>query len=368
MMTEQCSSCILPVNLPGMDPDRNGKCSYCRKSEEDRKAEDTEQLETKEKFEEIVERFRGRSKYDCLVPLSGGKESSYIIYTLVKDYNLKVLAVNLDNGFRHSDAVANMERLVNAINADLIVYKPGRDTMLRLFHRFLSKAGEFCTPCNMLINTTVMRFARDNSIRLIMSGNTVRTGPGMEGVSPALYYDRAYYLNIAGDILSRRERPYYIARPYVVAGIQRLLGTVPRVINVLDYLKPTLREIETSLQSIGWTRPAGVIQHGDCLLDPLKDYLMYRKWGCTEVTALYSLLVRNGEMGREGALSRALAEEHRETPKILPEFLDNMGMTQEEFDEALTRDFRDIPNLRSSAFFQCARKFVQSAERLMGRR
>ena len=67
-------------------------------------------------------------------------------------------------------------------------------------------------------------------------------------------------------------------------------------------------------------------------------------------------------------MTKALAEEQREAPPILAEFLKDMGMTEKEFDEAVTKDFRDIPNLRSSIFFQCARRFVQSIERLMRRR
>lgn len=127
-------------------------------------------------------------------------------------------------------------------------------------------------------------------------------------------------------------------------------------------------QIHDELQKVGWQSPGGAIEHGDCLLLPIKDYLQYKKWGCSEVTGLYSLLVRNGEITREEALRKALAEEPAEAPPILPQFLKQIGMIESEFNEALKRDFREIPNMRNSAVFQWAKKIVHKVEQIRGRR
>ncbi len=368
-MSKRCSSCILPVNLPGLTLDQDGKCSYCRKFEASHI--DTPALsrdKTRERFETLIEGLRGKGGYDCVVPLSGGKESSYILYVLVKEYNLRALAFNFSNGFQHVDAISNIENTVNRLGVDLVVYKPSQHMMRKLFKTFLLRAGEFCTPCNMLINATQFRLARQNGIKAIMSGNAMATGPGLEGVSSSRYMDRKYYLNVAKGLINRREREYYLAQPYSLTAIQRIIGTAPQVVTVLDYLQPSLKEIHDTLETIGWKRPAGAIQHGDCLLDPLKDYLYYTRWGCTEVTSLYSLLIRNGEINREEALRKALAGEVTEPPAILPEFLKNIGMTEDEFSKASKKDFRDIPNMRNSFFFRGSKKIVQKIALLRGRR
>jgi len=322
----------------------------------------------RKRFEAVIDRRRGKGGYGCLVPLSGGKESCYILYLLVKEYNMKALAFNFSNGWQHDDAIRNIENIVNRLGVDLVVYRPNPQKMHKLFQTFLSKAGEFCTPCNMLISATAYRLARQNGIKLIMSGNAMQTAPGLEGVSSARYYDRKYYFNVAGDLISRRERDYYLNPPYVRTAVRRLIGTEAQVLNVLDYLGPSLKEIHDALDEIGWKRPAGAIQHGDCLLDPLKDYLYYRRWGCTEVTSLYSVLLRNGEITREDALEKALAEECTEAPSILPEFLKAIRMSESDFSQSLEKDFRDIPNLGSSTFFQLAKKFVHKVEQISGRR
>jgi hypothetical protein len=201
-----------------------------------------------------------------------------------------------------------------------------------------------------------------------MSGNAMATAPGLEGVSSARYFDRKYYLNIAQHILGQRDREFYINPPYFKTALKRMLGIEAQVINVLDYLQPTLQEIHTKLKGIGWKRPAGAIQHGDCLLDPLKEYLYYKRWQCTEVTSLYSVLIRNGEMTREQALEKALAEEHSKCPDILSEFLQRIGMTEDEFEEASKKDFRDIPNQRGTLIFREGKKLVNIIQCITGRK
>jgi len=368
-MSKRCSRCILSENLPCVTLDENGVCNYCRNSKDDSTdVQDIHQEDRQKRFESILERFRGRGKYDCLVPVSGGKESCYILYVLVKKYKMRPLAFNFNNGFQHKDAVCNIENLVDKLGVDLVVYRPRQDMMLKLFRAFLINAGEYCTPCNMLINATSFRLARENKIRIIISGNYDKIDPGLEGMSPSRYYDRRYYFNVTKDILSSREKDNYVVPSYVKTAIGRLIGSAPQAVNVLEFLTPTLSEIHNTLSEIGWKQPGGFIQHGDCLINPIKEYLIYRKWGCTEKTALYSSLVRNGEMAREEALKKEAAdvEKYAEKPSILPEFMERLNITEDEFGEVLKRDFREIPNMRSSFFFRLAKKTVQKISQMRG--
>ena len=367
-MYKRCPFCILPANLPGIDLDKDGKCNYCRESETNRNKNTKLPVhQTAERFGAIVERLKGRGKYDCLVPLSGGKDSSYILHVLVRKYNLKVLAFNFDNSFQHHQAVKNIHALVNKLGVDLVIYRPRQDMMRRLFKMFLCTAGEFCTPCNMLIATTKFRLARQNGIRAIMSGSFRKVDPGIVGLSPALYFDRKYYFEVAKGLLTNREKGYYVVPPYPLTALRRLIGAAPQDIDILNYLKPSFTEMEETLREVGWERPAGVMQHGDCLLDPLKDYIMYKKWGCTELTGLYSALVRSGEITREEALKEALAKQQIGVPEILPEFLKAIGMTESEFEESLKKDFREIPNMRNTVLFQMAKKIVGKVAQIRGR-
>jgi tRNA(Ile)-lysidine synthase TilS/MesJ len=73
--------------------------------------------QAKERFQAILQKTRGKGKYDCLIPLSGGKDSSYILYVLVKEYDLKPLAFNFNIVFQHSQAMQKIENLVNRLGS-----------------------------------------------------------------------------------------------------------------------------------------------------------------------------------------------------------------------------------------------------------
>lgn len=367
-MKNRCSHCILPADLPGLTLDEDGKCNCCRDYESHSFAEsDITREQAKERFRAILQKIRGQGKYDCLVPLSGGKDSSYILYVLVKEYDLKPLAFNFNNGFQHSQAIQNIENLVNRLGVDLVIYKPNPHMLRKLFRAFLLRAGEFCTPCNMLIDATGYRVAQENGIQAVMSGASAFLDPGLEGVSSAVYYDQKYYYEVAKGLVTSPERKYYVGPSYSQKALRRLLGRAPYNIDVLGYLRPDIDEMHQTLEEVGWKRPADTVQHGDCLLNPLKEYIYYRKWGCNEVTGLYSVLIRSGRITREEGLERALAEECPGVPTILPDFLAAIGITENEFEEALKRDFREIPNMRSSLVYRWGKKFVQQIQQVRGR-
>ena len=80
-MTRRCSHCILPANLPSITLSKNGKCNYCQEFESHYLANTSiSSEETQKRFESLIEKLRRKGGYECLVPLSGGKDSSYVLY------------------------------------------------------------------------------------------------------------------------------------------------------------------------------------------------------------------------------------------------------------------------------------------------
>ncbi len=127
-------------------------------------------------------------------------------------------------------------------------------------------------------------------------------------------------------------------------------------------------EMKTQLHDdLNWSAPAGELQHGDCLLDHLKDYLVCQKWGISEHTQLLSVLVRRGELTRERALEKAQIEERLLPPPILPRFLSDINMSFEEFEQAKTRHFTQIPNIRQSKYFVLGEKLTNRSLALLRR-
>src|SRR5688572_20301599 len=93
-----CKRCVLPDSFPGIDFDENGLCSLCRAepSVDDAKKK---RAGLRSKLEDLYRSVRGSGDYDCLVAYSGGKDSSYTLFTLKEQYGLRCLAITIDNGF-----------------------------------------------------------------------------------------------------------------------------------------------------------------------------------------------------------------------------------------------------------------------------
>ncbi len=99
MALRRCRNCVLPENYPGLRFDDTGLCNECIAHQ--RRYVDVDLNGREAALRGILDRYRGRGngEHDCLVPFSGGKDSSYTLYLLVKKYDMKPLAFNVDNGF-----------------------------------------------------------------------------------------------------------------------------------------------------------------------------------------------------------------------------------------------------------------------------
>jgi tRNA(Ile)-lysidine synthase TilS/MesJ len=126
-----CKKCILTDAYPRLTFNEEGVCSFC--SSNHVFAPYGEELLIR-----ILEaaKARKRGEYDALVPLSGGKDSMYILYLAVRVYKLKVLTMTYDNGFVSRMAVENMERAVEKMNVKHIVCKSDNEVLKKYASAF----------------------------------------------------------------------------------------------------------------------------------------------------------------------------------------------------------------------------------------
>lgn len=362
---DRCVQCILPNGLPDVTLDSSGVCNHCRASAA-RHNETPEQRRLQ--LARILDRYRNRGTYDALVPVSGGKDSMYVLYLLAKEFGLTVLAYNFDNGFQSERARLNIQRAVKRLGVELITLKPSERRLLELYGVFLRRAGEFCTPCNMMIGAMAQRFARQNRIHLIALGGAADRDSGLDGLSMSHHADRRYYENVIRDIIPLRAVRHYVNASPVQNTLRRMMGVSPADVDVLDYVHPGTEDMKATLaREVGWEPPSEELEHGDCRLNPLKDYLMNRRWGFSEVTPAYSALVRIGEMSREEALAAAEQKEQRTEPPVLAEFLERTGVTREEFAASAARHFTAYPNYRSNPVFRAAKTSLAGVRRIVSR-
>ncbi len=354
-MILRCSNCILPVNLPGVWVDSKGKCNYCLMFDKI-SSEAPSHKELGRKFEKILNQYRAKGEYDCLVPVSGGKDSTYCML-VAKKYGMRALGFNYNNCWQSPNAYANIQRMVSKLNVDILTYKPEENWISQLHRIFLIRAGDICTPCNMLIGGTIFKFAKQNKIRLILTGGGERWSSAINGLSVSKYANHPYFFNVLERNMDKNKILNYLPPSLENRIVMKLRGNMIRSVNVFDYInidKVNIREIIK--EEAGWEEPSEEYEHGDCLLNALKDYIVWRRWGCSEVTGAYASLVRNGGMSREKAMEKSEEEEVKEEPEIVKFFLERIGVSHKEFEEVITYNhFSNFSN-KEKFVFDVARK------------
>jgi len=147
-----CTKCLIPKNRYAALFDESGVCNYCSYYET-HKEEITVSPERKAIMRDRFARVKGKYEYDAAVGVSGGKDSAYMLYKLVKDYGLKVLVTTVDNGFFSPIAKQNVDTLINVLQKRYpgqITYEfiPWEERISKLFFkRAFMRFGEPCAVC-----------------------------------------------------------------------------------------------------------------------------------------------------------------------------------------------------------------------------
>lgn len=114
-----CKRCVLPDTKPGVFFDKNGICSACLSVEKKKKIDWSSR---EEQLKSICDKVRGSNGngYECIVPVSGGKDSVYQAYMMSKVYNLNVLCINVTAHLQTFEGIANLNSMITNLGLDLI--------------------------------------------------------------------------------------------------------------------------------------------------------------------------------------------------------------------------------------------------------
>ncbi len=166
---KRCSRCGLPSNFRNIKFDKNSVCIFCRNH--DKYIDKFRRFSLAEQnFLKQVEANRGKYQYDCAVGLSGGLDSVYLLYKLVHDYDLKILAITFDNNFLSDLAGIFINIVIRELNVDHIVLGYDKDLHYRLYKETAIQMGWPCVACSFLGIAQVQRYCFDNKIPFVVHG------------------------------------------------------------------------------------------------------------------------------------------------------------------------------------------------------
>jgi N-acetyl sugar amidotransferase len=178
-----CARGLWDESVPGIKFDENGFSNYYRIQEKLTAAFPRGEI-GKQRWERIVEdvkRMGKGKKYDCIVGVSGGVDSSYLLHLIKKVYGLKPLAVNLDNGWNSEIAVNNIKKVTKKLNIDLETYVVDYEEMKNILKSYMRASLPWIDgPTDRAIKATMYNIARKEGIKYIFRGNDFRS----EGKQP----------------------------------------------------------------------------------------------------------------------------------------------------------------------------------------
>lgn len=354
-MARECARCLNVDDLPGVSIDASGVCSVCREYDRrwgswaegaPRRAQELQKLFA-------LARAR-RARYDVVVPLSGGKDSTFVLYLAVRRFGLRALAVTVDNAFLSDDARDNIGRAVDALGADHVFFRPSPAAMRELYRKCFLKTGFFCVACMHAIDHTVVRAAMGWRVPLVLKGTCERTE---EVVAPELFLPgdpNLFAAVTAGEPcaqtsgLDRRHELFRRVLLHVLGPRAVVRFSSGAIVNLPDYLDWDYDEIFASIQrELGWKAREASAEHSDCRAAPAVAWL--RKLRCPAMAPdlpRYSKLASAGILSKEEALRRLHARPDGGEERALSAVLEELHVSPAQLEEVLAQPLRHLDYLR----------------------
>jgi N-acetyl sugar amidotransferase len=325
--------------------DQEGVCATCRQIEY---KQDKIDWESREKaFAELLDKYRGKGMYDCIVPFSGGKDSTYTAYILATKYKLKPLIVNFDHGFYRPKTLANVERTVKKLGLSYMKFKPDWQVVKKLMRVSLERKGDIMWHSHCGVFAYPMHVAVKFKIPLIIWGepsseyNSVYSYEDDEQVDEQRF-NRIINLGInAEDMLGFLDGTVTMNDlfPYTYPNLKDLKEIGYRSVCLGSYIPwDTRKQSELIREKLAWEgdHVEGIpferywYEKVEDAFQGIQDYLKWIKRGMSRMTHLASIDIRNGRMTREEGL-KFVEEYEGYRPASLDVFLRAVGMTEEEF-------------------------------------
>jgi hypothetical protein len=325
----QCARCLNDATVPDVTFDAGGLCSFCVGHDQWRaRLEDRDRLSRI--WRDKLARYRGQGPFDALCGLSGGKDSTYVLYELVRRYGLTVKVVTVENGFMTDWARAGIERTVADLGVAHEYVAWPRPQLAALYLSSLRATGGICTACAYSTFATLLSLAGAAGIPMVVHGRSpaqmVRfLGEGSR--DPFIPFLRAALqeadaVDVAATYAGVRAAMARNIPPAQWPHLARLLpddrgGRAPDFVPFFLYHAYAPGPMVASLErTTSWRRPArfSPLAHYDCRACSASSYLSQLAEGRPHLLPDVSAAIRLGEMTREDGRRRLDEERFTAAP------------------------------------------------------
>jgi tRNA(Ile)-lysidine synthase TilS/MesJ len=348
---QQCKQCICDSTIPAIEFDASGICSLCRLQSKFEAAfpnDERGQKILEEKFRKI--RSDGiHKKYDCIIGISGGRDSTYLLYLAVSKWKLRPLAVHFNDGFDNPVAGENMLNAVRLLGVELrTITSDFRECKDLKIVDLKASTPLLNNGTDIGLGAALYGVAYKEKVKHILYGQSFRT----EGIRPLAwaYFDGDHLRALHRQFGRNPLRKWKAGEPGFNLGIKEMFFyTVLNGIRVHSplYNYPYLRaESEAILkQELDWVYPGA--HYFDDLYWSLIIYVHRTKFNINFRLIEYSALIRSEQLRREDALVKVQTPYQIEDEKVISLCIKRLGITREEFESFMNlppKNWWDYPN------------------------
>jgi N-acetyl sugar amidotransferase len=352
---KKCRICNLPETYETIEFDKEGVCNICRQKEFKDDKIDWAARETM--LGNLIEKHRGKYEYDCILPFSGGKDSTYTLWYLIKKYNIRPLVVQFNHGFMRQGLLDNNQRTLKKMGVDVISFTPNWQLVKRLMLESLIRKGDFCWHCHTGIFSYPMHIALKYQTPLVFWGE-----PSSEYTAYYDYQDDEIeqvdetrfnrYINLGitaedmhGMIRDDFEVDPRELTPFTYPKLRDLKRLKYESVCLGSYIPWDVKEnVKIIQQELGWQgdQVEGMpwkdypYEKIECSMQGMRDYIKYLKRGYGRVTQMTALDIRNGRIKKEYA-DHLITMFEGQKPQSLPIFLEYLGLTEVEFNQIVQK-------------------------------
>ncbi len=308
IQVKRCKKCIMP-EVPGhIVLDEDGICQFCKQYSKTQTdvAQTFQDFDAEKKLSILkkkVSKYKNKGSYDCVVSVSGGKDSIATLYIAVKVLGLKPLAIFVDNGFALDEMYDNVKNATDILGVDLLIYKTS--DMLKLFHKLI-KSGKklyYCRICHALLDNAILSNCYKYGIRLVLGGYTKGQQYIQNQELMWIYEesDRNIIELLQDDEEFQKYIPLYENQHKFFqenyGSIQQLSPFKYIEWNEDNILKLITEELKWKMPKRSWPDKSS-----NCFFNYVAQYLAEQQFGYAQHESELSVLIRNQELTRERAV------------------------------------------------------------------
>lgn len=349
-----CKKCVMPDTRPGSIFDEEGVCQACRNWERHGEVDWGTRFE---ELKSLCEKYRREDGYyDCVVAVSGGKDSHFLTYTMKEGMGMNPLLICVADPFTHTAAgIHNLRNLGESFGCDIVVFNLSIDLFRRVTRIGFEELGEPLRFIEAAIYTVPFKYAVAFNIPLIVFGENAAYTYGTtaeDGYSASKYISAGH--SAAGEKLGDEITDFWCERGI---SVKEMNAIIPPSQEDLERVKPEpifmsyfvpwddernyliakrygFKDLHHEWRREGWIEDYGQIDSVSYLVHL---WMKYPKFGFARATDISARWIRKGKITREEAKRLVMEHDHKLDQRAMDDFIAFMGYKPRQFWDIVER-------------------------------